>query len=289
MVNETQEAVNRGIEQGLRRARYKEYASQLKGVPRRAIEDWKKSITKTANKEEAYAQKALATAQTKRLSQEYSTRKPAHLKRGYRSQVTKGAMGLFKALVPNETASASSDGNSGRGRGRPTQSFKYQIPGVGPVPIQAFKRYISQQKAMARLQRELAISRAGQMPPPDHVRGNFNAPDETDRFLTEDSTMDQMAQQQFAQQQMNPQQMQQQGRRFSAASFINGARNLLGGQQQQQGISLMGSQQQRFAQPQYPGQRNPALLDIWGRREDNILNVPNIFNRPRADGRLPLV
>jgi hypothetical protein len=90
-------------------------------------------------------------------------------------------------------------------------------------------------------------------------------------------------------QQMNPQQMQQQGRRFSAASFINGARNLLGGQQQQQGISLMGSQQQRFAQPQYPGQRNPALLDIWGRREDNILNVPNIFNRPRADGRLPLV
>ena len=265
---------------------------KFRGLPKKAYEAVKASQLATGKREKAFEGKVNIALEKKAMKQAIAPKKPTYLKKGYKAQVTKGALGLMKAFMPTESASASQGQmSSGRGRGRPTQSFKYQIPGVGPVPIQAFKRYISQQKAMARLNRELAIARAGQQPPPDHVRGGYpGAPDETDRFLAEDSMADQIAQQQFAQQQFaQPQMPQQQGRRITAASFVTGARNLMGSQQQPARISLMGSQQQRFSQPMYPGQRNPDLWDLWGNTGPKILNTPNIFNRPRPDRRLPLV
>lgn len=313
-MNESEEAFDRGINKVIYKEQLRairenypskkpEVITEINPAVARRQEQYQKQQQKIAEKEafekrkSDYRTRKLQENQKKVWKERYSRKRPSSLKKGWGAGVTKGVKGLLGAFTVSDeqlqgAGGSSSPGSSGRGRGRPVGSYRYVIPGVGPVPIQAFKRYLTQQKALQRLNRELAVARAGQMPPPDHVRGNFAAPDETDRFLAEDSVMDQMAQQQFAQQQMTPDQsMQMPRRKFDVSGFLNKAANVMTGGmsgQQQNRISLMGSQQ-RFAQPQYPGQPNPALIDIWGNRGPKILAQRNIFNVPRADGRLPLV
>lgn len=314
MANESQEAINRGIAQKLRQypremlpIEYrKAFLKEDLQIPK--IEKGEKKLEKyyqgktPSGRRELAREKFLRKAEEKRFGQRYSFKKQPSLKKGWGSGVSKIGKGLMAAFMPSEQqlqpVSASSGGYSGRGRGRPMQTYSPKMLPDGTVvrmPVQAYKRLVSAQRAQMRFQAELARTRASMQPPPDHVRGYGGQAvmDETDRFLAEDSMADQMAQQQFAQQTMQPQQMpQQQGRRFTAASFVAGARNLLGGPQQPSGrISLMGSAGQQ------PGsritllggqQRNPDLWDIWGNTGPKILAAQNIFNRPRADGKFPL-
>ena len=209
---------------------------------------------------------------------------PAYLKKEYGKAVVAGGYKLARNLVNPSIMSeeqfmgtASSRGSSqpGRGRGRPTGTYTYQIPGVGPVPIQAYKRWISQQKAMQRVQAELAKARMSIQPSPQEMPQGYGYPDAEDAFLnTEDQSalqQMQMAQMQQAQQQVN---MPQQQSRFNVA-------NIFRRPQQMPGSDI------QFAQrpPMSPG-AGPSVqrLQIWGEPSqtdprNNILNAPNVFNR----------
>lgn len=43
-----------------------------------------------------------------------------------------------------------------RGRGRPRQSYKYSIPSKGPVPVHIYKKWLTRQRALARLRAEVS-------------------------------------------------------------------------------------------------------------------------------------
>jgi len=73
-----------------------------------------------------------------------------------------GALGVLGIVQPEQTRrfvrARKGEGLRGRGqrrpRGRPTGSYKYSIPGKGPVHVYDYRRWARRQRALKRLQRE---------------------------------------------------------------------------------------------------------------------------------------
>lgn len=205
--------------------------------------------------------------------------------------ISKGILGITQALMPQElpsyggSAGYSRVSSSGRGRGRPTGTYTYQIPGVGPVPIQAFKRWQAQQRSQARVRMALAQARIEAQPPMDHVRGYSQDMSEA-AFLASDgsqpmpSAADVYMQQRMAMQQQ--QAMQGQMPMQQRPSLMQGVANLFTSKPQGQQMPM------QMQQPAFPiaGEvRNPfpngdnvfgtkaPRLSILGTPQDNILNA----------------
>lgn len=171
----------------------------------------------------------------------------------------------------------------GRGRGRPTGTYQYMIPGVGLVPIQVYKKYQSQMRRQVALQQALRQAQLSAVPPADNVRGGY--PDAEDQWLAgEDYGVDTNSMQQMPQN--VSQGMPQRPRGPSAFSKIGGALSRLGN------ATMGGFGGQQMAQQGYgqgsmgmAGQPRITLLEsspgsVLGTPSNNILNSPNIFNRP---------
>ncbi|MGC9309798.1 MAG: hypothetical protein ACP5D2_03845, partial [Candidatus Nanoarchaeia archaeon] len=191
-----------------------------------------------------------------------------------------GLLGLPGGKPISQRAYPGMTGKKGRkkqGRGRTEGSYKYSIPGVGPVPIQAYKRWKSQVKAQARLQRELRQARLAAQVPPDHVRG-YGGGAEDAWLMAEDMSQPQ---------EMMPQEMEQ-SMPMAPPRRKFGFGNLLGGFGQPQQFDEFGPPiQSQFREgprpPMQAGMGRSSRLRIWGdpmREGSNILNAPNIFNNP---------
>jgi hypothetical protein len=199
--------------------------------------------------------------------------------------VSKAISGLAQAMINPQImseqqfyGSAPAGRSSGAGRGRPSGSFTPKMLPSGQMvnmPVQAYKRAVSMQKAQMRMQAELAKARMSMQPSQAEMPRGYGEYDTEDKFL---DTEDQSALQEMQMRQMMQQQAR--GQPQAAASREWSLRNLL-----------------RPSQPQYPEQQfvqRPPMsagtgpvqrLNIWGgTKEDprnNILNAPNVFNKPR--------
>ncbi|MCP3685540.1 MAG: hypothetical protein GY861_23060 [bacterium] len=294
----------------IRKLGEKERREILKGSPEGRTELAKEKFLRSLEKKEAKA------ALTKRFSgrltetaiaekrQQLKTRKalkkrfdtPGFLKKGFGQGAISGVAGALTAMsrpqqpqgVSQGFAGRSSGGGSvpGRGRGRPEGSFTYSIPGVGPVPIAVYKKYLTQVKAQARLQRELQSAQLSATPPPDHVRGGMI--DEMDQFVSADGQAEMMAQQQLMEQQAAAQMAARggfgrgqgqgqgvgRGLRNAAARLAAMDRAPMGSPQVAQGQRFAGGAGSGVGQPQRVG------LDVWGRGGSSILQAQNMFNNP---------
>ena len=222
------------------------------------------------------------------------------LQKGYGSMLkskvkAQGIAGMIKQFAPAQggmmiediggSQQYQSQGGTGRGRGRPNQSFTPKfLPGVGVVrmPVQAYKRALTMQKAKMRLQQELQKSRLSSMPMSQEMPPQEYGAEEVWAMQQPQQQM------QMPQQEMYPQQQQQPGGGFGRfASNFGSAMQKIGGYLaprppmsagygQVERTPVWGGQQQ-MQQPMRP----QNILATPG----NILNTPNIFNR-RGDTKI---
>lgn len=231
---------------------------------------FKKPFTKSPQFRQKLQESYQKTLNKKVTSYETAKRlnKPKYLKGTGRLSTSGVVSKLAAAALP-----VAGVASGGRGRGRPNASFTPKVLPNGQVvnmPVQAFKRAVTAMKAQMRLQRELARQKmAGYQPSAQEMPSGYG------QYDAEDAYMDQ------AQMPVYPQQMQQ-----------SVPQQQFQGQPQPSRFSGMG---QRFMQA-VMGRQEPAppmsagtfaapRLKIWGEgvqvpRENNILNAPNIFNRP---------
>jgi len=191
--------------------------------------------------------------------------------------VGKVALGVTGMLgIPGGQSVSMGKKGSGRGRGRPAKSYKYSIPGIGPVPIQAYKRYMSQLKAQARLQRELKMARLSAQAPPDHVRGGGGADDAW--LMSEDMSQPQQGMPEF-----EPQMAPAGGKGFGGFRMPGFGRGAPMQQFDEFGNPIQGQPILGRKPPMSAGIGGSGRLNIWGRpmkEGKNILNAKNVFNNP---------
>jgi hypothetical protein len=223
---------------------------------------------------------------------------PAYLrggKKGFGREAVKGIERLGRAFLNPSmmseaqflgTQAAPGQSQPGRGRGRPMQSFTPKMLPDGTIvtmPVQAFKRAVSMQKAQMRLQAELQkTARLEAYPSPDQVP--MRAYDEEDKFL---DTEDQSAMAAFQQRQQMAQ-MQAQGQPGMPQQRSRWDIRNMFGRQQPQYPQQMGPGGSQFVQapPMSPASGQVQRLSFWNGgmntvdKSRNIMNAPNVFNKP---------
>jgi hypothetical protein len=229
-----------------------------------------------ASRADAGARRAEAAAmkQKYRFLKNQNTRNVEGFKK-----IQKGIVGaVLNPGIPSQSSfygSSQSGGAVSRGRGRPVGTYTYVIPGMGPVPIQAYKRWQSQQRAMQRVQNELMKARFNMQPSAQEMPQGYGQFSAEDAFAGQE---DNAALQQFQMQQaMAAQQAQQQVARPGMLQRFTQMFN----PQPQQGPNMV----PRAPMAVGTSQMVPRM-GIWNGggltvpRERNILNAPNVFNRP---------
>ena len=214
----------------------------------------------------------------------------AKKRKSYQGQ---GALALAQSLgIPTGVEAqggVSSGKKSSRGRGRPSGTFKYYVPGVGKVPIDVYKKYITQQKAQLRYQAEIEkVKRYAAPVPPDHTGrgypGEFAYADEPDMDMGGQAMP--YPDEQAPQGPPKPNVFQ----RLQALAAQKRMQRQMGGVQGQPGQpSLMQPSQSRITLMQ--GQPRAPRMNVWGgpqgTQSDNILSNPNIFNNPGQTEIMP--
>jgi hypothetical protein len=259
----------------------------------------------------------------KRMAQAYgvstSRALPSYLKKKNLAEsrkVSLGVAGMFGYQNPAELAggdtmtasyqtlmgggaypSGGTGRSAGRGRGRPVQSFTPKMLPDGTVvrmPVQAYKRAVSAQKAQYRLQQAMAQARLEAQPSPQEMpRGTgYGAEDQFNYQQQPQYPQQQMQQQGYPQQMQQQPQQQSMGQRLMAGLTRFG-NSLMPGQAQASSYPQQSSQfqgQMVQAPPMSAGTYPTRRISLWGTgvgipKEQNILNTPNVFNRPN-DARL---
>ena len=150
--------------------------------------------------------------------------------------------------IPKEKGSKS--GKTYASAGRPKgPSGKYQIPGIGPVYEHRYKKWLTKQRALARIQAEQARG----IPTKDISE----VPETTEELPEETETPEEQPQQ------LTPEQIQR----------LRQIQQMRKAQQAQQPQQVQ--QVQQVQQPQQYPQQRPEQT-VGGPVQDNILNAPNI-------------
>ena len=234
---------------------------------------------------EARARKSEADLARKQIEVTRARRKvPIYQKASFGKSIRTGLQGLGRAIVnPSIMSESQFYGSSpagqqaGRGRGRPTGTYTYVIPGIGPVPIQAYKRWQSSQRAQQRVQNELMKARFDMQPSQNEMPQGYGQYSAEDAFAgaEDNSAMQQFQMQQAMAQQQAQQQVARPGMMQRFAGMFRPQQ-----QMQQQGPAMV----QRAPMGVGMGQSSSRMA-VWNGggltvpKERNILNAPNVFNR----------